>query len=105
MGELERDRGMTLLEATNTRRNQFGLCFQRAAPHLSVQLFESLFCDVKTCSSSVDGGKRNRFVDLFVVQPPALAAVGGTPFDVECTADIWEVGEILEMMIFTGETV
>ena len=93
------------LEATNTRRNRSGLYFQRAAIHVSTQLYESLLCDVETCSGSVDGDKRNRFVDLLIVQLPALAAVGGTPCDVECATDIWEYGEILEMRVTTGETV
>lgn len=95
----------SLLEATNTRRNLFGFCFQRTAPHVSAQLYESLLCDVETSSVSVDGDKRNRFVGLLVVQPPALAAVRGTPLDVECATDIWEVGEILEMRVTMGETV
>jgi hypothetical protein len=95
----------SLLEATNTRRDRMGLCFQRAVLHVSTQLYESLLCDVETCSGSVDGGKRNRFVGLLVVQPPALAAIGGTPLDVECATDIWEHGEILEMRVTTGETV
>lgn len=96
----------SLLETTNTRRNRFGLYFQRTAPHFSiVQLFEGLLCDVETFSGRVDGGKRNRSVGLLVVQPPALAAVGGTPYDVECTAYMWEIGEILEMWVTMGETV
>ena len=96
----------SLLEATNTRRNLFGLCFQRAAPHFStIQRNKSMLSDIETWSSSIDGGKRDRFVGLLVVQLPALAAVGGTPCDVECAADIWELGEILEMRVTMGETV
>ena len=95
----------SLMEATNTRRNRMGLCFQRAALHISTQLYESLLCDVETWCSRVNGGKRNRFVGLLIVQPPALATIGGTPIDVECATDIWEHGEIFEMRVTTGETV
>ncbi len=47
----------------------------------------------------------NLFVGLLVAQLPALAAIGGTWFDVECGADIWEAGDILEMLVTMGETV
>jgi hypothetical protein len=98
---------MSLLEATNTTRNLFGHCFQLGPRFSIIQLFESLLRDDETFSVSgmVDGGKRNRFVGLLVVQLPALAAVGGTMFDVEYSADIWEIGEILEMRVTMGETV
>jgi hypothetical protein len=60
-------------------------------------------------SGGVGGGEINRPARLLVVQLPALAAVFRAPFGVVCTAEIWEVarevGEILEVWVFTGETV
>ena len=53
----------------------------------------------------IDSGNRNRLVSLQVCQVPARAAVLGAPFDVPCPTDIWEVGEILEMMVTKGESV
>jgi len=100
---------MSLLEATDTRRNRLGFCLQRAAPHFStIQLFETLLCDAESCSGcsgTLDGGKINRFVGLLVVQPPTLAAVGGTRFDVEYGADIWEARDLLESRVTMGKTV
>ncbi len=83
-----------------------GLCIQRTGPNLStVQVNESLLSDVETISGGVDGGEIDPPVRLLVGQLPALAAVGRAPFGVECAAEIWEVGEILEMRVCTGETV
>jgi len=87
-------------------RNCYGLRFQCAAPHRStVQRNESMLSDVETTSGGVDGGDMNPSARLRVGQFPALAAVGGTPFGVECAAKIWEVGEIVELRVCTGETV
>ena len=54
---------------------------------------------------AVDKGNRNRLASLQVCQVPARPAVLGAPFDVPCAADIWEVGDILEMRVTMGETV
>ena len=51
----------------------------------------------------VDDGHGNRPFSLQVCQVPARAAVRGAPFDVVCAANIWEVGEILEIRVTTGE--
>jgi hypothetical protein len=87
------------LEATITRRNLFGFCLQPAPRLSTVQLIESLLRDVVTGFGAVDDGNRNRLVGLQVCQVPARAAVLVVRFDVPCGADIWEVGEILEMRV------
>ena len=61
----------------------------------TVQRNETLRSDVET-SGGVDGSEINRPAYL-VVQLPALAAVFIAPFGVVCTAEIREVGEILEV--------
>ena len=83
-----------------------GLCIQGIASRRSaVQRNEGLLSNVETISGAVDGGEINRPVCLLVGQLPALAAVGRTEFNVECGANVWEVGEILEMRVFVGEAV
>jgi hypothetical protein len=64
-----------------------------------------MLSDVETTSSGVDGGKINPSARLLDGQLPALAAVGGAPFSVECAAKIWEVGEIIEFRVCTREAV
>jgi hypothetical protein len=86
--------------------NWYSLRFQCALPHRStVQRNESLLSDIETISRGVDGGEINPPARLRVGQLPALAAVGGAPFDVECAAKIWEVGEVMELRVCTIETV
>ena len=64
-----------------------------------------MLSDVETNAGGVNGGDIHPPVRLRVGQLPALAAVGGAPFGVECAAEIWEVGEIMEFWVCTGETV
>lgn len=95
-----------LLEATVMARNLDGLRFQRTSPYRpTVQRDESLLSDVETISGGVDGSEENRPFRLLIGQLPALAALVGAPFDVECAAEVWEVGEVVEMRVFLGKAV
>jgi hypothetical protein len=86
--------------------NLHRFCLQRGARSSTIQLGESLLRDVVvTGFGTVDNGNRNCLVSLQVCQVPARAAGLGARFDVVSAADIWEVGEILEMRIFFVETV
>jgi len=92
-------------DAAETARNWLGLHLSAAFLQRSTQVDESPLSDVETTSGSVDGHDSNPPARRRVGQPPAFAAVGGAPLDVECAADVWEAGEIPEVRVFIGETV
>ena len=107
----KRTKNLFIEDATVTGMSLLGFYVQRVWHHPFIaQSKESMLRENELETScgggrGVDGGEKNRKVCLHVGQLPALAAVSlRWPLDdVGCAANKWEVGEILESLVWLSE--